>query len=110
MEETQALEEERASEEEHSHPSDWQYIKVAIILALLTALEVFTYFESVHRLGDAALFSILTVIMVLKFIYVGGWFMHLKYDSPLMRRIFMTALGFSLGVYLIMLTSFRIWG
>ena len=28
---------------------DWVYIKTALILAFFTAIEVFTYFESVHK-------------------------------------------------------------
>ena len=61
--------------EHHEHPSDRQYVKIALILGALTALEVATYFESVHHLGDAALYALLVVLMVLKFIYVAAWFM-----------------------------------
>lgn len=95
--------------EAHAHPSDAQYIKVAAFLAVLTGIEVFTYFESVHNLGDTAIYIVLTVLMVLKFFYVAAWFMHLKFDSPLMRRVFIMSISFALVVYLGMLTSFRIW-
>lgn len=94
----------------HEHPSDRQYVKIALILGALTALEVFTYFESVHNLGDAALYAILIVLMVMKFIYVVAWFMHLKFDSVLFRRIFVAGVVLALAVYLVMLTAFRIWG
>ena len=94
----------------HEHPSDRQYVKIALILGGLTALEVFTYFESVHNLSDAALYVILVVLMVLKFIYVVAWFMHLKFDSVLFQRIFVAGVVLALGVYLVMLTAFRIWG
>ncbi len=100
---------EHEHEHEHEHPSDWQYIKIALILAVLTAIEVFTYFESVHRMSDAVLYVLLTFLMVLKFIYVVAWFMHLKFDSVLFKRIFVTGISLALGVYLIMLTAFRIW-
>ena len=96
--------------EDHQHPSDREYVKIALILGALTALEVFTYFESVHNLGDAALYVVLTVLMILKFIYVVAWFMHLKFDSPLLRQIFVAGVVLALGVYLVMLTAFRIWG
>ena len=96
--------------EHHEHPSDRQYVKIALILGALTALEVATYFESVHHLGDAALYALLIVLMVLKFIYVAAWFMHLKFDSVLLRRIFTAGIVLALGVYLVMLTAFRIWG
>ncbi len=98
-----------AEHTEHEHPSDWQYVKIALILAVLTAIEVFTYFQSVHRMGDAALYVLLTVLMVLKFVYVVAWFMHLKFDSVLFKHIFVTGISLALGVYLIMLTAFRIW-
>ena len=94
---------------EHAHPSDWQYIKIALLLAVLTALEVFTYFESVHNLSDAVLYVVLTVLMVLKFIYVVAWFMHLKFDSMIFRRVFQVGIVMALAVYLIMLTAFEIW-
>ena len=96
--------------EHHEHPSDRQYVKIALILGGLTALEVFTYFESVHNLGDAAIYVILIVLMVLKFIYVVAWFMHLKFDSVLFKRVFVAGIVLALGVYLVMLTAFRIWG
>ena len=95
---------------EHEHPSDRQYVKIALILGALTALEVATYFESVHHMGDAALYALLTVLMILKFIYVVAWFMHLKFDSVLFRRIFVAGVTLAVGVYLVMLTAFRIWG
>jgi len=93
----------------HEHPSDWQYIKIALWLALLTAIEVFTYFESVHNLSDAGLYVVLTVLMVLKFNYVAAWFMHLKFDSQLFRQIFQVGIVLALGVYIAMLTAFEIW-
>ena len=96
-------------EAEHAHPSDWQYIKIALLLAVLTALEVFTYFESVHNLSDAVLYVVLTVLMVLKFVYVVAWFMHLKFDSMIFRRVFQVGIAMALAVYLIMLTAFEIW-
>ena len=99
-----------AHDTEHEHPSDRQYVKIALILGALTALEVATYFESVHNLNDAALYVILIVLMVLKFVYVVAWFMHLKFDSVLFQRIFVAGVVLALGVYLVMLTAFRIWG
>lgn len=80
-----------------------------MLLAVLTAIEVFTYFESVHNLSDAALYLVLTVLMVLKFAYVAAWFMHLKFDSLLFRRVFQVGITLALGVYIAMLTVFEIW-
>ncbi len=99
-----------AGADAHEHPSDRQYVKIALVLGALTVLEVFTYFDSVHHLGDTALYILLTVMMIMKFVYVVGWFMHLKFDSILFRRIFVAGITLALGVYLVMLTAFRIWG
>ena len=36
--------------------------------------------------------------------------MRLKFDSVLFKRIFVAGVVLALGVYLVMLTAFRIWG
>lgn len=94
----------------HDHPSDWVYIKVAIWLAIFTAIEVGTYFESVHRASHTVMYIVLTVLMLVKFFLVGAYFMHLKQDSVLYRRLFYAGLVLAAAVYLVMLTVFRIWG
>jgi len=95
--------------EEHDHPSDWAYIKIALILAVLTALEVFTYFESVHSLGRNALIVLLMVMMIAKIVLVMAWFMHLKFDNRMFTRVFMFGVILALAVYIVMLSTFLIW-
>ena len=51
---------------------DWIYIKTAIILAVFTGIEVFTYFESVHQAPDWLLVLTLSFLMVIKFFLVAG--------------------------------------
>ena len=91
------------------HPSDWQYIQIALWLALLTAIEVGTYFESVHKASDTVLYIVLTVLMVVKFALVGAYFMHLKQDTVLFRRLFYAGIFLAMAVYFVMLSAFRIW-
>ena len=91
---------------EHAHPSDFTYIKVALVLAVMTGLEVLTYpidFE------DFAV-PLLLILMVLKFATVVAYFMHLKFDSRLFRRLFVAGLITALSVYLAALTMFQYWG
>jgi cytochrome c oxidase subunit 4 len=88
------------------HPSDWQYIKIAIVLAILTALEVFTYFESVHNLGRNALIVLLMIMMITKIVLVMAWFMHLKFDSRTFTRMFVAGVLLACAVYTVMLTTF----
>jgi cytochrome c oxidase subunit 4 len=91
----------------HEHPSDLKYIKIAIILAVLTAIEVATYFW--EDASQGALLTVLIPIMVAKFAIVAGYFMHLKFDSPLFTRMFVAGLAFAVVVYAVMLTAFRFW-
>ena len=95
--------------EEHAHPSNWLYVKVAIYLALLTAFEVFTYFETVHGWGDTAIIIMLVIMMLLKFFLVVAFFMHLKFDAPIFWRLFVFGLILAMAVYMVMLTAFRFW-
>ncbi|MDE0216386.1 MAG: cytochrome C oxidase subunit IV family protein [bacterium] len=100
---------EHASDGDHAHPSDWLYVKVAIALALLTAFEVFTYFETVHGWGDTAIIVMLVAMMLLKFFLVVAFFMHLKFDAPIFWRLFVFGLILAMAVYMVMLTAFRYW-
>ena len=97
---------EAAHEEDHDHPSDRRYIQVAAILAIVTALEVGTYF--VPMPGEV-LIPMLMAMMIYKFFYVAAWFMHLRFDSPLFTKFFVTGLVLATIVYGITLTVFEFW-
>jgi len=92
----------------HTHPSDWAYIKIALILGVLTGLETFTYFETVLDWGDFLIPSLI-FMMVIKFWLVATWFMHLKFDSSIFSRMFMGGLVLAVGVYVIALSTFEFW-
>lgn len=101
--------EEAESHDAHDHPSDWAYVKIALILAAVTALEVFTYFRSVLDWG-VALVPSLIFMMVVKFYLVVTWFMHLKFDNSIFSKMFTTGLVLAVGVYLATLTAFEFFG
>lgn len=88
------------------HPSDWLYIKVALWLGLFTAIEVFTYFESVHKMPEELLIIVLIVLMVVKFVLVGAYFMHLKNDNKILSQVFSFGLFLAIPVYLVMAFAF----
>ena len=96
---------EAAEEDHHMHPSDWKYVQIAIILALLTAAEVATYYIDTGPLE----IPILLTLMVIKFVLVAMWFMHLKFDSPLFTRTFVAGLGMAVVVYIAVLSTFEFW-
>ena len=83
--------------------SDAGYIKIAIILALITALEVSTYYVD---FGPLFMPSLL-IMMVVKFVMVVSYFMHLKFDSKIFSFLFYTGLGLALFVYIAALATFK---
>ena len=91
-------------EETHEHGmSDAGYIKIALILAAITALEVSTYYVD---FGPLFLPSLL-IMMVVKFFMVVSYFMHLKFDSKIFGFLFYTGLGLALAVYIVALATFK---
>jgi cytochrome c oxidase subunit 4 len=77
------------------HPSPAEYVRIALILGLLTALEVSTYYFEFGRAGIPLLIG----LMIVKFIMVASFFMHLRYDTKLFGRFLYTGLGFALVLY-----------
>jgi cytochrome c oxidase subunit 4 len=91
-------------EEAHEHGmSDAGYIKIAVILALITALEVSTYYVDFGPLFMPSLI----IMMVVKFVMVVSYFMHLKFDSKIFSFLFYTGLGLALFVYITALATFK---
>ena len=89
------------------HPSDLLYVKVAALLAFLTALEVSTYF--IEEASTRLLVGILFPLMFIKFGTVIMYFMHLKYDNPIFKRVFLFGLSLAAVVFLVMLSTFEFW-
>ncbi len=90
----------------HEHPTEMQYVKVALVLAAITAAEVAIYYvESLEGL----LVPILAVMSIAKFGIVALWFMHLRFDSRLFRRLFVAGIALALFVYGITLSTFHVW-
>jgi cytochrome c oxidase subunit 4 len=104
MSDTAAVE--HADDHAHDHPSDGEYIKIALILGAITGVEVFTYFESVLNWG-AFLIPSLMVMMVVKFWLVARIFMHLKADGPILSRLFGGGIVLAVVVYIITLLVFN---
>ena len=99
---------ERHGGEGHAHPSDWAYVKIAVVLGAVTAVEVFTYFRTVLNWG-AFLVPSLIFMMILKFYLVATWFMHLRFDSKLFGRLFSAGLTLAVVVYAATLAAFEFW-
>jgi cytochrome c oxidase subunit 4 len=87
-----------------THPGPAEYVKVAVVLAVATGLEVALYYLN---LPTGVLVSLLLFFAVIKFSLVALWFMHLRFDSRLFRRLFITGIYLATTVYLIVLVTFE---
>jgi cytochrome c oxidase subunit 4 len=86
-----------------AHPGPKQYVMVAIWLAIATGIEVAWYYLNMPH---ALFVSLLLVLAFVKFSLVVLWFMHLRFDSPIFRRLFVTGILLAITVYLIVLVIF----
>jgi cytochrome c oxidase subunit IV len=91
--------------EEH-HPGPKAYVKVAVILAVITAMEVIIYYIEAAR---GILVPALIFFSVIKFALVALNFMHLKFDSRIFRRLFITGIALAFGVFGVVLATFGVF-
>jgi cytochrome c oxidase subunit 4 len=71
----------------HAHPTGATYLKVAVILTLITVIEVWAYYIPV--LVASPWFNPSLIIMsAAKFAIVVLFYMHLKYDHKLFKALF----------------------
>ena len=74
------------SENHIEHPTPKRYVQIAIVLGILTAIEIALYYteDIVGVFTD----PILIILAVGKFIIVVGWFMHLRFENKMVNRFF----------------------
>jgi cytochrome c oxidase subunit 4 len=86
--------------EEAPHASNQTYVRIAIILSIITIVEVAIWYLPSVR---GVLVPALLILSLAKFVMVVGFFMHLKFDSRLFRLMFAAGLVVTLSVYLALL-------
>jgi cytochrome c oxidase subunit 4 len=90
---------------EDHHPGPRQYVLIAVVLVILTAVEVATSSLEGH-VNSNLLIVALAVMAAVKFFLVAAWYMHMKQDSSVFRRLFITGLVLASVVYGILLLFF----
>jgi caa(3)-type oxidase subunit IV len=88
------------------HPSPKEYVRIGVILAVLTALEVGASYAGVT---GSILIPTLFVLALIKFALVVLWFMHLKFDDRRYARFFVMGLSGAAVLYLVVLISLRVF-
>ena len=87
------------------HPSAKEYVRIGVILAALTALEV----AASYTIEGPLLIVTLLSLAVIKFTIVVMWFMHLKFDDRRYSRFFVMGLALAATLYLIVLMLSRVF-
>ncbi|MGQ0679584.1 MAG: cytochrome C oxidase subunit IV family protein [Actinomycetota bacterium] len=80
-----------------------KYVKIAVILMIITAAEVGVVYVTSWA---GILREVLGIMMVVKFVLVGAYFMHLKFDSRVFRRFFILGIVLALAVFGVALWTF----
>jgi cytochrome c oxidase subunit 4 len=92
--------------EHDEHKPDSYYIIVALILAVITALETSTYWVDF----GALFMPMLLALMTIKFVMVVSLFMHLKFDHKIFSYLFYSGLILAVFVYVAALATFQVFG
>jgi cytochrome c oxidase subunit 4 len=87
------------------HPTSLQYILIALILVVITAIEVAVVYQGLPR---AAILLSLGVLAALKFVVVVAYYMHLKFDHRLLTQMFVVGFVLAVVVFALLLTLFRV--
>jgi cytochrome c oxidase subunit 4 len=94
-----------SAEHHPAHPTPTQYWKIAVLLAVLTAIEVAMFY--VNEASDlGALNTIILIgLAVLKFVIVVGYYMHLRYESSMLSRFFTAGFILAMSLYAVVLAA-----
>jgi cytochrome c oxidase subunit 4 len=89
---------------EHSHPGAKEYLGIAVVLTVITAVEVAVFY--IPGLKPILVPALLTLSAV-KFAMVAMWYMHLKFDHRLFSWLFVVPM---IVMSLIVLALLRLFG
>jgi cytochrome c oxidase subunit 4 len=86
---------------EQPHPEPRQYVLIAVVLVIVTAVEVAVSYISSDTIGPNFIIVMLFSMALIKFTLVVSWYMHLKTDRRILRRFFLVGLIGAPLLYLI---------
>lgn len=98
---------------DHHVPKDAMFVKVFLLLVVVTAVEVlwaYLPFEDTdNRFAHFFYWGGLLGMMTVKFVIIAGTFMHLRFDNKLLTRIFYAGVVLAVAVYMIALSTFELF-
>jgi cytochrome c oxidase subunit IV len=87
-----------------SHATVSTYVRVAVVLAIVTAIEVAALYTP--GVSNALLVPALIGLSILKFGLVVAFFMHLRYDSRILTALFVGPLLIASAIILAVMALF----
>lgn len=94
---------EAAPAQERAHPSPLRYTVIALILAVITIVEVvIVYLDGLRPI----LVPVLVVLSAAKFTIVAMFFMHLRFDSRLFSTFLVCGLLLAAAMIIVLLVLF----
>jgi len=89
------------------HPDPLQYVIVAVVLVVITGLEIgVSYLEG--SIPNGLIITLLLVMAFVKFFLVASWYMHLRTDQPVFRRFFILGSIAAVGLYALVLLMLHV--
>ena len=88
------------------HPTAGQYFRIAIILCVITAIEVAIFY--LEFLGHWMI-PILFTLSAGKFALVAMYYMHLKFDHKLFSYMFVGGFVLATSVIFALIFLFQVW-
>ena len=91
---------------EHAHPGAKEYLGIAVILTVITAVEVAVFYIPAMK---PMLVPTLLTLSAVKFALVAMFYMHLKFDSRLFSWLFVVPMLVMAAIVLALLKLFGHW-
>jgi len=88
---------------EHAHPGAGEYLRIAAILTVITAVEVAVFYIPAMAQW---LVPTLLVLSAVKFVLVVMFYMHLKFDHPTFSWLFTLGLTIAAGIIISLMLLF----
>jgi cytochrome c oxidase subunit 4 len=93
--------------EVRAHPDPLQYVVVAVVLVVITGIEIaVSYLEG--SIPNGLIITLLLVMAFVKFSLVASWYMHLRTDQPVFRRFFILGSTAAVLLYAVVLLMLHV--
>lgn len=91
---------------EHAHPGAKEYLAIAVVLTVITAIEVAVFYLPAMK---PALAPVLLTLSALKFCLVAMFYMHLKFDHRVFSWLFAVPITLATVVILALMKLFKVF-